>query len=250
MVLLAVAVLDMRSEGQHVTFLALYNALMNGYSSSHFWFMYSLIGMLLSTPLLSKALHAMDRCELNLMIGLCLGWNVVSIFLTVDLGIGFAYTGWILSGWIISFVAGYYCHIGIDLDNKRKWYLLGVLGYFATCICIYLFQDHFQMKHDIAPTFVVFTMGAYVFLIKEIKIQSGWMKKVIRTLAKHSFTIYLIHFQINKSITPKLLFFMTSHNTIMYIEKIGITFIVSFMIAMLLDTFVFIPIQRLCLRRI
>lgn len=86
-----------------------YAKLMHENSSIHLWFMYPLIGMLISTPFLACMLQKLSDWELNLLLVVSLMWNVVSIYLTVDVNIGFSYSGFMLSGWMLHFFAGYYC---------------------------------------------------------------------------------------------------------------------------------------------
>ena len=60
-------------------------------SEQHLWFMYSMIGLLMSAPFLSKMLHAMSDWEVKLLFWLSIGWNAVSIYLINDLGWNFHY---------------------------------------------------------------------------------------------------------------------------------------------------------------
>ena len=88
-------------------------------SEQHLWFMYSLIGLVMSAPFFGKMLHAMSDWEVKLLFWLSIGWNAVSIYLINDLGWNFHYGKWLMASWTIYFFLGYFHNRIINEKNKK-----------------------------------------------------------------------------------------------------------------------------------
>lgn len=165
-------------------------------SEQHLWFMYSLIGLLMSAPFFSKMLHAMSDWEVKFLFWLSIGWNAVSIYLINDLGWNFHYGKWIMASWTIYFFLGYFHDRIICEKEKKFWYLMGIAGFLITVLWQYLLPMENHSDKDFAPAYTFFVIGMYTFLLYEVKISRAWVQKIIAFLAKHSFTVYLIHYLI------------------------------------------------------
>ena len=224
-----------------------YTAFMTTNVSIHLWFMYPLIGMLLSAPFLAKMLQEMKNWELNILFAIALLWNFVSIYMTADIGIKFSYSGWLLSGWIISFFAGYYCDRIVNEKNKRKFYICGVAGYIVTVLGIWLIPENYKNAKDLAVAFVLFTMALYIFIDREIKVKNYQFNRIIRFLAKQSFIVYLIHWTIVRNIVPK--FIKAESSTVYFLESVIVTLFISLIVGIFLNVCLINPIQNI-LRRI
>lgn len=165
-------------------------------SEQHLWFMYSLIGLVLSAPFLSKMLHAMKDWELKLMFWTAVGWNTVSFYLANDLGWNFHYGKWILASWTIYFFLGYFQERIVQQSKKKFWYLMGAFGFCITIFWPYIFSVENHGGHDFAPAYLFFVIGLYTLLLNRVKISWEPLKKAISFVAGHSFTVYLIHYLI------------------------------------------------------
>lgn len=223
-----------------------YVALMNSNVSGPLWFMYPLIGMLISTPFLARMFQKLSDWELNLLFCLSLMWNVVSIYLTIDFGIGFSYSGFILSGWIIPFFAGYYCQRIVNEKNKKKFYVAGLFGGIVTVLGQVLLPDNYCNAVDLAPAFVLFTIALFIFMEKEIKISNNVIRRIIGSVARHSFMIYMLHWKVIVYITPKIV--RESSDIVSYLLNVMMTLFISMLLAIVLDRFIINPIQRLMSR--
>lgn len=223
-----------------------YAAFMNRNKSIHLWFMYPLAGMLLSAPFMAKMLRNMSDWELNLLLFLAIAWNVVKIHLAQDVDIEFAYSGWLLPDWVIWFFAGYYCNRVINNADKKKTYILllwgGVCGGIVTVLGQVLLSGHYNHATEYAPAYIIFVMAVFVFMEK-INIQSQAFKKVITFLAKHSFMIYLLHWNVIR-ITAKIMDGYAP-NIYRYLVSIVITFIMSTALSVTLDLLIIGPLQKL-----
>lgn len=165
-------------------------------SEQHLWFMYSLIGLVLSAPFFSKMLHAMSDWEVKLLFWMSIGWNVVSIYLINDLGWNFHYGKWIMASWTIYFFLGYFHNRIINASNKKFWYIMGIIGFFVTVLWQYVLPIENHSDIDFAPAYTFFVIGLYTMLLYEVRIKWEPVKRGISFIAKHSFTVYMIHYVI------------------------------------------------------
>lgn len=235
--------------GQPVTILSylknFYVEFMQSNASIYLWFLYPLVGMLLSTPFLSKMLAAMNDSEVKILFGVALIWNVVSIYLTADVGVSFQFSAWIFSGWIISFFAGYFVDRIVNDQNKKNLYLLGSVGFLVTVLGSWLIPEHYGNATSLAPAFVLFTMAAYVFLKKEIPIRNRAMKKFLRFASKHSFMEYLVHVHVYTHFTLKIMKVTPDSSVPAYVLALVLTVVISLFVAFLLDICLIQPLQKL-----
>lgn len=162
----------------------------------HLWFMYSLIGLLMSAPFFAKMLHGMSDWEIKFLFMLSIGWNVISIYLVNDLGWNFNYGKWLMASWTLYFFLGHFHDRIIGEENKKIWYLLGIAGFLITVFWKYLLPFENHSDKDFAPAYTFFVIAIYTFLLYEVKITRQWLKKLLFFLAKHSFTVYLVHYVI------------------------------------------------------
>ena len=165
-------------------------------SEGHLWFMYSLIGLIMSAPFFSKMLHAMSDWEIKLLFALSIGWNAVSIYLMNDLGWNFHYGKWLMASWTIYFFLGYFHHRIINESNKKKWYFWGSVGFLVTILWQYVLPIENYSDNDFAPAYTLFVIAVYTLLLNEVHISWKPAKKTIGFIAKHSFTVYMIHYLI------------------------------------------------------
>lgn len=220
-----------------------YISLMNANATIHLWFMYPLIGMLLGAPFMAVMLQNMHDWELRLLFGIGIGWNVVSIYLTLDFGVGFSYSGWMLSGWVMLFFLGYYCSRMINDNNKKYLYLWGLAGFIVTVCGKYFIPNQYFNSVDVAAAFVVFTMAFYTFWDREILIKNTYIKRSISFIAKYSFIIYMLHWNVLHKITPRIVKGQAS--VCNWVISIFTTLIISMLISIVLDFFIISPIQKI-----
>lgn len=79
-------------------------------ATSHIWFMYALIGMLVGAPFLAKMLKSLSDHEIEILVGIALAWNFINIIVVKNLlMIDSRYSGWFLNEWILYFILGLCC---------------------------------------------------------------------------------------------------------------------------------------------
>lgn len=218
-----------------------YESIMCTSHDGHLWFLYPLIGLLLSVPFLSKMLHNMNEKELKIMWYIALGWNATTYFLCLNFGIEFMFDCWILNGWIIYFVAGYcYRHI-FEKENKLKWTILGIVCLSLTIICK-LNIDKFEAATDYQPLFTIFCVSCLMLWDKAVKIKNDKIQKLIIFLSKNTFFIYLFHMRAMEYVIRKFSITQCNFGNGMLVV-IG-TFIFS-LVAAILANLLIKPIQKI-----
>ena len=211
-------------------------------SEQHLWFMYSLVGLVMSAPFFSKMLHAMSDWEIKLLFWLSIGWNAVSIYLINDLGWNFHYGKWLMASWTIYFFLGYFHHRIINEKNKIFWYLCGGIGFFITILWQYILPIENHSDKDFAPAYTFFVIAMYTILLNEVHIKWELLKKAISFIAKHSFTVYMIHYLIIELIGERL--YQGNSAKVGFVLTYLLCFVLSMVAAVVFDFFAERILQR------
>lgn len=219
-------------------------------ANNHLWFVTILIGILVSTPFLSKMLAAMKDDELKVLFGVGIAWNAIAIYLIMDLGLSFNISGWFLWGWIFVFFLGYFCDRIINDNNVKIVYCSGIIG-FIISVLGRTYLKNFQYSTDLSVAFILFTMSCYLLLQRHITTNNKIVKiafcpQIITYMAKYSFSAYMVHFFIINNITNK--FITSNEGIIQYILFVLITFIISYIASILMSHILIRPIQKILLR--
>lgn len=228
-------------------FKMLYEFIMNQNAQSHLWFMYPLIGMLLGAPFLAKMLDKMEDWELKLLFAIGIGWYTVSTYLTVDFNIGFSYSGWFLQEFVLYFFAGYFCKRIVNEANKKFWYVLGIAGFLITLFDTYIFPSCNHME-ILTPAFLLFSIALYLLLQYECKIKSNVLEKIIGSIAKHSYAVYIVHLSMGLGTVRRIV--KAENDGIYFLEHMVVGFAASLFFAMLMNYIVVFPVQRFVKKRI
>lgn len=244
---------EMLRSGEPFTFMdyliSCYRALMGDYASSHLWFMYNLIGIQLSAPFLGMALQKMSNNVLKLLIGVAIGWNVLSVYLTADLGLSFGYSGWILGGWMMHFVAGYAIHRLSEGKNHFGYcWALGLLGLVLTVVFSAAMPNHFQYACDLSPLFLLYSGAVFLFFDRKVHITHAGWQRICSKAAGYTFMVYMVHMPLVKDwVVPQVP--AAANVGIQFITYTVITLAASFLISIAFTRIIVAPLQKL-LRRV
>ena len=125
---------------------------------------------------------------------------------------------------------------------------MGVIGFAVSVLGRYFLKDQFHNGTDLSIAFVFFTMAAYVILSREFIIKSYIIKRAFSFIAKHSFTEYMVHYVVRDKITYRIV--KEASSPMKFIGSVGITLIVSFVLAVMLDICIINPIQKLMRKKL
>lgn len=219
-----------------------YKSFFNSNAETHLWFMYPLIGMLLSTPFLSKMVHAMSEYELRLCLMIGMIWNFIMVYLVTNLNVGYRFDHWVLASWTLYFLLGYYCSVADLKKHARQIYILGAAAGVLTILQNHFLPDHSKYINDLAPLYVLFTVALYVCLLRGFgtKNRGVW----VTLIAKHSFTVYIIHWAVKDIVAER---FVNIGSPVMrFLVRIAVCTLVSLGAAVMIDELILNPIKKLC----
>ena len=184
--------------GEPFTFLyyikIFYRDLMGDNAVIHLWFIFELIGLLMATPFLARMLQGLDDSMLRLLLGISLGWNTVMVYLCSNLGVSFGYINWIFTRWSIHYFVGYACSRLIHREQEGKLFIIALISFVLNVASMTLWPDKVTFSTDLAPLFILWCMGAFVFLERRIALKPGLVSRIVTWLSKYSYLIYIFHF--------------------------------------------------------
>ena len=213
-----------------------YKNIMSENVSLHLWFMYYLVGFLLSTPFVSKFLHASEKSELKILFWVAIVWNVFYVYLSTDLGIAFWYRGFILEEYAILYVLGYLADRIVDEKNEKFFYIAGVAGFVITVLGKLIFGENFYFWVDLHPGYIFFIIAVYRLIDRKVRINNVFVKKFLSFNAKYSFLIFLMHYHIMLYLAPLVV--KTRTGWLNFLESTAFTYVVSMIAAILLENLV------------
>lgn len=221
---------------------------------SHLWFLYTIAGLYLATPLLRKIVESRKLTRYFLAMALifaCVAQQLMGCAYLISDTAGALISGMVgdirfgmVSGYVLFFVGGYYLH---NTHIPPKWrkiiYALGIAGVLATVLLssgISLWRglpvSLFHARNSVTTVCV----AAAVFVFAKYHVRTGipWIRK----LSKYSFGGYLVHILVLELITGVLGVHALSFHPLISVPVISVAiFAVSFAISAILNH---IPILR------
>lgn len=218
---------------------------------THLWFVYSILGIYLVTPFLKVMLQHMDESMIKTLAVLMFVMRCIKNYIPVLFGfkIGVDY---IFSGWIMYFILGY---IIIQPMMQKYYWLLeagGVAAFFISLIVYAVFPQYSSDNYyDLAPHMVLQACGLFVFIYRREAVicRNVAITKVVEVISKYTFSIYLVHlFVIGKLNGSGLLEKMTDNIVAQGMIRIACVFVISFVLAVILDNSIIKVCQNLCVK--
>lgn len=195
------------------------------------WFMYTLIGLYLVAPIISKWLDSASKREVELYLLL---WVITLCFpiLKLFVGINEGNTGvlYYFSGYIGYFILGYYLKKYPKSISLKKLMIPDIIAIIAPiALKVMHIEIDFYSMFWYLSIFVALLCTTIYVLISKIKIKKGGIVELISNL---SFGIYLIHIAVMRFFIWELDFIININNYILqWIMVVGLTFIISCSIA-------------------
>lgn len=164
------------------------HALIQTFPSTHYWFVYELIGLLFWTPLFARAIKDIDMHNALILTAGALIIQACFVFCK-NLGI---YPGYEipLMGWPVFYLVGSYADRLTEKWRKRV-ILAGGAALVTSLGQLRLIPDASQGLYDLSPRYFLMVMAAY-YTLQMIPVL-GWREKVVMLLSRNSYYVYLIH---------------------------------------------------------
>ncbi|MBD5458796.1 MAG: acyltransferase [Lachnospiraceae bacterium] len=160
------------------------------YAGTEYWFLYTVLGLLLLAPLLNKMAAHLKKGEMWLLIGFGLVFHAIRTYAPyVNLSFSWQY---IFGGWAFYFMLGFFLEKVIDTPEKENL----VIATGGMCFLISMIQKQFGFIsniHNLAPTFTMISCAVF-FLLKRNYFRKGvFLQRIIMKIGRYSFAVYLIH---------------------------------------------------------
>ncbi|WP_338449791.1 acyltransferase family protein [Niallia oryzisoli] len=166
--------------------------------SGHFWFMYMIIGIYLTVPIINIFIRHANRRDIEYFLILWIYASVLVKWMKFAFGYSFSIELYMVTNYIGYFVLGYYLH---HFPLKRIWekaaIALGGIGIIATFVLTYYdtkaaggtLQEFWYENH--APNVFFSTVG--IFLLCKIVFAQQKLGFVFNQISRLSYGIYLVH---------------------------------------------------------
>ena len=206
-----------------------------------FWFVYTLIGILLLSPFFSKMLQSMNYNEKKYFLIICTIINFLITFFNffnITTTINLSAVG--IVGWHFYYFAGYL--IDDLFKAKEQRYKLYVLGIFAFILenLIKVTIKHYYRLTDPCLLLTLQAFALYIFIINIREIKNIKVKKIITYISKHTYVFYLLHMVILESITKHI----NIYNNMLYSLLLYIfIFIITMLLSIIIQKLIIKPIQ-------
>ncbi|BFH59594.1 acyltransferase [Paenibacillus azoreducens] len=219
----------------------------------HLWFLYAIIAIYLTVPLVSKFLKSCSESDLRYYLLL---WFIVNIAYRLVYDSVERLTGMQLSipilnipffmGYLGYFILGYYLyHFDLPLKAKNILFNMGILSFFIAPVATYFVSVHsgvldemFYGNYSITTFFMAAGMFVY-FKEKEDAMSAKVNHKLqmlIGSVSKASFSVYLIHLLIELIVSGGTEFQATVLEAALHLAvNISLIFIISYVTVKILN---------------
>ena len=213
---------------------------MYGYAGNEYWFLYTIMGLILLAPFLNKMIAGLKKEEIYLFLSLGLLYNTI-----VTYGPYFnLYFSWnfIFGSWAFYFFLGYFLEKIIDTPKKERLIILvGILSLGITFIQKQ--YDYINRIHDLAPTYTFMVCAMFFLLKKELYAKNNSFHAFLNTLiikcGKYSFAVYMVHNPVRWFLTDTIHLSLSGNYLLSLFMLTACTLIVSFILAFICEnTFV------------
>ncbi|NEW09493.1 acyltransferase family protein [Paenibacillus sp. SYP-B3998] len=176
----------------------------------HLWFLYAIIAIYMTVPLISKLVKNCSEKDLRYYLLL---WFMISIFYKFISDIVFRVTSEYINipitniplfmGYLGYFILGYYLfNYTIPLKAKNIFFNLGIISFCITPVATYFaslysgtLDEMFYGNYSLTTFFMA--IGTFIYFKEKETVISEKLnykiKKMISSISKASFSIYLIH---------------------------------------------------------
>ncbi len=201
-----------------------------GFASTEYWFVFSLMGCILVAPFLAHAFAKLTKFEQKTFLAIGLAFNLLTI-VAENAGYSFRW-GYLFSGFSFAFCLGQYIEDFFTHRNKRILAAVSPLCLIATVLLMNAGMT--SNITDVSPIYTILALGVYALLL----FLGDKMKpsKLVSFIAKHSFSIYLVHMMVLIPLKNTLPIFPGAPSFLMFIGVTLFVFIASTIAAFLIDT--------------
>lgn len=215
---------------------------LDAFNSMEYWFVFSLISFLVVAPFLSRMVVGMLSKDRKLFFWLGLAWFAL-LFVMRNLGIGFSWS-YLFGGFCFPFLIGPFVEeLFRDGRAKRRLWVLSAL---AVCLSVLLFRRGVREGiFDSSPLYMLASVGFYLALVSAGRhVRGKAATTLVSFVARHSFSVYMIHMVVKKLLTPLLPSIEGIASIFCHLGFTLVVAAVSLLASVVLDALLIRPVQR------
>ena len=212
------------------------------FSSTEYWFVFSLVSFLLATPFFASVFMKLGTFGKKAFIAIGLAINACAFFMG-NLGYGFSwatlFTGFSLMYCIGPFIEEFF-------EKTKSFVVLELLALASLVLTVYFAMIGWNIgTFDTSPFHMILSVGVYVLILRLGEHIKGPICKPISFIAKHSFSIYLVHMVFLKEIAAYLPYYTGWEALGAHLLFVLVVFILSLACATILDKLIIDPAKKL-----
>lgn len=169
----------------------------------HLWFVYTILGLYLATPILKVYIKNATDDNMKYFLTLWFISTGIIFFISRLLMHGKVkplFEVYFFTGFIGYFVLGYYLNkLQINKRHVQASYLIFLFGFIMTMVGTYILTDNKKyvtdFQHSFAPNIILMSIGVFI-MVKSINwnnILNNNKLKMVSEISSYCFGIYLIH---------------------------------------------------------
>ena len=168
----------------------------------HLWFLYMMVGIYLLYPVINLFITAASPIHVRYFILIWFLSNCIMKLIDLLTGTTFGIENSFFTDYVGYFVLGYYLtHYKFTRTELRVAYCLGLLGFIISLltpyICVLFNLEHRSevIESDFTPD-IALSVSALILWFKNIEYSQGppgVIQRLVNTISKESFGIYLVH---------------------------------------------------------
>lgn len=226
-----------------------FTRIMSGEVSYHLWFVYSIIGLYLCTPFLSRMLQSLNTASLSWLIFLMLAVLGLQLYPPM-LGRHIEIQDFVFNGWVIYYILGYYLSQPKIYSRLPMWlfYIGFLLALGCTEIVWWWYPQYSNNMYDLSYTMIMMSCTVFLWFEKKadlITLLPDRLYTMISWIGSYSFSIYLIHAAVLSELvgTRMGVTIYWSNYIVSSTLRILLVFIISLVVSVVIDNLIVKPLQ-------
>ncbi len=218
-------------------------ALVNGFSYMEYWFLYTLIALLVAVPFTARMMQNLRAEDKKAFLAVSTILATLSMIIPSFLNVKFAIDYYFI-GNIFFFFAGYIVEdIFSTKTAKRNLYITGFLSLVMTLLMVKLGLTNGYKSYS--PFYMYFTLAMFTVIHELGKKIPAKFEKLVLLLGKHSLGVYMIHMIVLYAVNDAKIF---PGNIIGFLASTILIIAISTIISIVLDNTIIKWLQKLTIK--
>ena len=216
----------------NMSLIEFFKKFVSGDIEGTYWFIYSLIGMLIYSPFFSKMVNNMNKTDKKIFfwISILISGIIVTLSIfNIKSAIGLTTFG--ILYWNFYYVLGSFIEEIFETKRSRKIMIMLGLTSFIIQFLLERFYNSGYRLYDPSPILTFEAIGLYFIILEFVKIKSSAIRKGITFLASYTYIFYLCHNSIIKLLFKYLELNLNTDTKMNLIYGI-ITYVIAYIITM------------------